>query len=91
MIADNEFIEPEQLFYVWDGERLYLPYPGADRVGSEAAAGRVVEANPHKDYQVVTMGVDFVEEGHMCVWEHTHSEPNFGAHYECKLCGAKTP
>lgn len=89
MNSDNEFIEPEQLFYVWDGQRLYLPYPGGDRVGSEAAANRVVSANT--GYQAVTMIVDFVEEGHLCVWEHTHSEPNFGAHYECRICGAKTP
>ena len=89
MIADNEFIEPEQLFYVWDGKRLYLPYPGADRVGSEAAAGRVVAANT--GYQVVTMGVDFVEEGHHCDMRYTHSEPNWGAHYECAICGAKSP
>lgn len=91
MNADNEFIEPEQLHYVWDGERLYLPYPGGDRVGSFAAANRVVVANPHKGYQAVVMKVDFDEEGHQCVMEHTHSEPTWGEHYECKICGAKTP
>jgi hypothetical protein len=89
MMADNEFIQPETLHYVWDGHRLYLPYPGGHRVGGEAAALHVVSAN--HGFQVVAMNVDFAEEGHRCDMRYSHSEPNYGAHYECAICGAKTP
>lgn len=87
----DDLIDPPQVWYVWDGERLFLPYPGGDAAGSEEAAHRIVRANPSSGYQKVQMEVTFAEEGHQCIMEYTHSEPTWGAHYECTICGAKTP
>jgi len=91
-VADQEdFIDPPQVWYVWDGERLYLPYPGGDGAGSEEAAHRYVRANEHLGYQKVQMEVTFAEEGHECIWEGAGFNPDWGQIYECKICGAKTP
>jgi hypothetical protein len=86
-----EDLSSQGLWMVWDGKDLSLPYPGSLPVGSKEAADHVVNANTHNGYQAVQMTVDFAEEGHQCEWEHTHSEPNHGAHYECRICGARTP
>jgi hypothetical protein len=90
-MISEDFIDPPQVWYVWDGERLYLPYPGGYQAGGQEVVDRIVRANEGKGYQAVQMEVTFAEEGHQCVMEHTHSEPNFGEHYECKICGAKSP
>jgi hypothetical protein len=81
----------EGLWLVWDGKELSLPYPGSLPTGSQEAAEHFAKPNAHLGWQAVHVTVDFVEEGHQCVMEYTHSEPTWGAHYECKICGAKTP
>jgi hypothetical protein len=88
-MSANDMLDPPDVWYVWNGESLYLPYPGGWPAGSEQAARKVADVN--EGWQAVQMDLVFAEEGHQCVWEHTHSEPNFGAHYECRICEAKTP
>lgn len=87
----SDFLEPPEVWYLWDGERLYLPYPGSNPTGLREVCDNIIAANPGKGYQAVQMELTFAEEGHECVWEFTHAEPNFGSHYECKICEAKSP
>lgn len=81
----------DEVWFVWNGNQLSLPYPGSLRAGSKEAAEHLVKPNEHLGWQAVQMDVTFAEEGHQCDWSYSHSEPNYGAHYECKICGAKTP
>lgn len=87
----DEFIDPPQVWYIWDGERLYLPYPGGYSTGGREVCDNIIAANPGKGYQAVQMEVTFAEEGHECIWVGAGFHPDYGPISECAICGDKTP